>query len=173
MSLSNIKIIKLIAIPNKIGIALAVYLGGIKLKKYKVTILNLLINKILPSISYLLIILSISLGPISKNSMLLYRDLIYRNKILNNAIFTKSLLNIYLIIIILGVLTYIVLLFRNKNERYKNKINIYITLILSISSLSMIILHDKATGLSYPWILLSLLISLFTHYIKSIYSYRL
>jgi len=146
--------------------------------------LSILIEYILPLISGILVIASISLQYGVRKYMGLQRDLVYRNKLLTNSILSSNRLNLYQLIVVIGLVFCLIMYFRQKNKHSKysrrfsdstwcNKLNRILTLIslTSIVWLSLTVYYPNSNTLAYPWIILTLLVAIIIQYIRLIHLY--
>lgn len=128
---------------------------------------SLVIEKILPYISYMIILLSIVLEIAAKKSMGFQRDLIYRKGLLENSILTFDLLNIYKWIVLAGIV-FCTIIIISKGDTFSDRLKKYIhhTIALSIVFVIMIIFYTKVTLVAYPLMVLSIGISVVFQYIR-------
>lgn len=147
---------------------------------------GVIIESILPSISYIFIIMSLILQFGAQNSMGIYRDLSYRNTLLKNTILTFKLLHLYMLISLIGIFICIgVLYFNNKRikkeafllkaHNSQNKFSRYLwcTIGISLLFIFMITIYDKIFWIAYPWMVLTVGIGVIIQYIRIIYIYKL
>lgn len=138
------------------------------LKRYKKFYL-VMTEKILPTILYFIITLSIGLEIAAQKSMGVYRDLIFRKEALENTILHIEILNIYKWIILVGIgACAIIISLRKVNTSDRVKKYIFGTMGLSIVLLIMISFYNKVSFVAYPWMVLSVGLSVLFQYIRII-----
>ncbi len=148
-------------------------------KKQSQSFWTIIIEKIAPIFSWLFVVLSLALQIGAQNSMGIYRDLVYRNWFLTNTLMTKKFLKIYQWSVLLGIGFCITIFLLRKIRPLKDYIigsleyrwNRYLRRIicLSVVCFCMIIIYERVTWIAYPWILLSILITVCVHYIRLTY----
>ncbi|WP_432407748.1 hypothetical protein [Wukongibacter sp. M2B1] len=137
-------------------------------KKYRKIHLAI-IERILPAVSYFLIVLSMGLEIAVRKSMGIHRDLVFRKGIIEKTVLSVEKLNIYKYLILagIGICTVIIILRRYKiNDRLRKYI--FLTVGLSILLLMMIISYNKVSLIAYPWMVISVGIMVICQYIRII-----
>lgn len=136
---------------------------------------DIIVNKVLPAISYTLIILTQILQYLSKKSMGVQRDIVFRNGKITSTVLAQDLLQVYKWMTIIGIIFCVVILMRNfkynqydKYNRSNNKVFAYTisTLFLTLIFFIMIIKYNSVNLLTYPIIMLCMLIALIIQYIR-------
>lgn len=137
-------------------------------KKYNELSLQMM-QKIFTIISCILIILSLGLEVASKKSMGVYRDLVFRKGLLENTILSSNLLNLYKWFLIAGIGSCAVIIILRRIyiiDRMKKYIKT--TMALSIILLIMISFYDRVGLIAYPWMVVSIGITVVLRYIMII-----
>ncbi len=129
--------------------------------------------KILPSIAFLLILASVTLYFLAEKSMVVYRDLMYRNDILNETLLSNGLLGVYKIIALVSIVISIFLFIKFRNSLPKGHLYYIISpIIVGVILYFMINLYNTITWVSYPWMILSVIIKFLVENIRMIYSIK-
>lgn len=129
--------------------------------------------KILPSIASLLILASVTLYFLAEKSMVVYRDLMYRNDILNETLLSNGLLGVYKIIALVSIVISIFLFIKFRNSLPKGHLYYIISpIIVGVILYFMINLYNTITWVSYPWMILSVIIKFLVENIRMIYSIK-
>jgi len=133
------------------------------------TIHLVMIEKVLPRISYFLIVLSISLEIAARKSMGVHRDLVFRRGVLEKTILSLDVLNIYKWVALVGIGSCIgIMIFKRDNIIDKLKKYTFSTVGLSIVFLVMSIYYNEVSLLAYPWMIGSIGIAVLFQYIRII-----
>ncbi|WP_227762117.1 hypothetical protein [Zhaonella formicivorans] len=131
-------------------------------------------TKILPAVSWLLLLLSLLLQIGVQKRMGIQRDLYVRNRALQQTVFTPELVMLYKLLILLVLLWLILFLFRmiiRKNNENLSRFAV-LTLFGSAFALNLLMFYGKISSPAYPWIVLASLLFVIIQLTRLIYYYR-
>lgn len=128
-------------------------------------------TKLLPVVSWLLLIMSILLQFGAQKRMGIQRDLFIRNRVLKQTIFTPELVMLYKLLIMLVLLWLTLFLFRIIFRQNKENFSWFAVLTLFGSAFAFILLmfYGKISWLAYPWIVLASLFFVIIQLIRLIF----
>lgn len=148
--------------------------------KEKRSIWSLLVERLIPIFTWVMVVMSLGLQIGAQKSMGVYRDLIVRNRLLTDSILTKSLMGVYQWGIWIGICLCLVIFYYHKrrlipqNYLGTRKSNIAFrlvkycrrTLIVSLIWFIMISVYDQVPMLAYPWMIFSVMVMVCIQYIR-------
>ena len=146
----------------------------------KTSIGTILWGWIFPILSYILFFMSLYLIKLVDDRMGLQRDLFVRNKKLFTSVLSPELVIIYKIILIIGTLISIYFIFKvnrqNKSSMFGSKTYSFkayyygfFSIAVSIATFVMLFFLEQAVTLAFPWIMISLLVTVVVQYIRIIH----